>query len=777
MPAFHTHWLVALAAIPNEPDYIKAGSDAYQKKTLAYRDACLAALRGNNLEHDFNSARANWESALKENLDAVTCFSAYMLGACGPDFWTLPSEPKELWLVPRMAEIHFDLGHYNRTHRQFELSIAEVGGKSKDDLQTRVQRSYFLGMATHIAADLVVHQLVNVVAGAYNLLEHKKVLWFGKTWVNEHGGAYDMRLWNTHNKVEHFWDSYVRYHYLGDLDPFWPPALQSQGASGNSATQHGAFPLNFPTIEGLEREAAKYGVLQRCAKFLQKEETRFAVEKPLTFPWLFCDRVLAGQIQPFIYRIVVDKANGSYRANELAGDFREKATDEANAKQMKADSPVPSERQNLAFFSSERNTDDGSTSFNFLNFRVCPNVERTRQFAANVFYDHAALVPFVNTAAAAARTFVGELSSAYADGNVDPLKKLRGFWNLDTGLGLRVSQKKSTTDRESITELEFKHVFRELGTGNPEYVRNEPYLAGRKSGSYSFPGTRAFQTYPHDAFESIESVDEEGDNAYLEEIKVAEHTGGNGDASMVQTSTLKEENRLVLRDIKQRLTLRFRASIADLKTTQASQKDSSCEDLALFFLGDKAGKPGKATSEETRAWLAKESKILDYRDQPKDVDKGLQSFETRLLVNTEEEDLSDAKAEMRQIGKGIWNNIVPYSKHEGDYGRNFAIGTGRKHVLHSIDGGTFDPVNSLACYDNVSPTEHVFFTLHALVRRGRDHWDIFTKKAVPDPDLNEMVQISGLGTVKILLIYERKLDDTLCLSDCFIDGLQVRVET
>ena len=238
MPAFHTHWLVALAAIPNEPDYIKAGSDAYQKKTLAYRDACLAALRGNNLEHDFNSARANWESALKENLDAVTCFSAYMLGACGPDFWTLPSEPKELWLVPRMAEIHFDLGHYNRTHRQFELSIAEVGGKSKDDLQTRVQRSYFLGMATHIAADLVVHQLVNVVAGAYNLLEHKKVLWFGKTWVNEHGGAYDMRLWNTHNKVEHFWDSYVRYHYLGDLDPFWPPAPQSQGASGSSATPY-----------------------------------------------------------------------------------------------------------------------------------------------------------------------------------------------------------------------------------------------------------------------------------------------------------------------------------------------------------------------------------------------------------------------------------------------------------------------------------------------------------------------------------------------------------
>ena len=238
MPAFHTHWLVAFAAIPNEPDYIKAGSVVYQNKTLAYRDACIAALKDDDFVGMLNKARKDWQDSLKENLDNITCFSAYMLGACGPDFWTVTSEPKSWLGVPSRAKLHFDLGHYNRTHRQFELSIAEVGGKDRDDLQTRVQRSYFLGMATHVAADLVVHQLVNVMAGAYNLLEEDIAYLFGNTWVNEHGGGYDIRLWNTHNKVEHFWDSYVRYHYLGDLDPFWPTAARSQGKRGQSTAPH-----------------------------------------------------------------------------------------------------------------------------------------------------------------------------------------------------------------------------------------------------------------------------------------------------------------------------------------------------------------------------------------------------------------------------------------------------------------------------------------------------------------------------------------------------------
>ena len=63
----------------------------------------------------------------QDTIDAITCFSAYMLGACGPDFWTLPSQPLSGSLkVPSMAPIHFDLGHYNRRRRRIAQNRSPV---------------------------------------------------------------------------------------------------------------------------------------------------------------------------------------------------------------------------------------------------------------------------------------------------------------------------------------------------------------------------------------------------------------------------------------------------------------------------------------------------------------------------------------------------------------------------------------------------------------------------------------------------------------------------
>jgi hypothetical protein len=70
----------------------------------------------------------------------------------------------------------------------------------------------------------VVHQLVNISAGAYTLLEKWRVIFPDKAWQNEDWtiGSLGKNIWNTHNKIEHYWDTYVRYRYLGDQGLLWP---------------------------------------------------------------------------------------------------------------------------------------------------------------------------------------------------------------------------------------------------------------------------------------------------------------------------------------------------------------------------------------------------------------------------------------------------------------------------------------------------------------------------------------------------------------------------
>ena len=43
---------------------------------------------------------------------------------------------------------------------------------------------------------------------------------------------------------------------------------------------------------------------------------------------------------------------------------------------------------------------------------------------------------------------------------------------------------------------------------------------------------------------------------------------------------------------------------------------------------------------------------------------------------------------------GDWNNVVPYAKHKGQYGRNFAVATARRNVLRGSNDtkrSNFDP--------------------------------------------------------------------------------------
>jgi len=784
VPCFHTHWLVALQACESAPQYIRNGWDKYKSRVKSFRQALIDAIdaRAFNPKQTRSQFRqalkdeaATWKNGIQTSAeyDAISCFSAYMLGACGPDFWTVSSTARFLRsLIPDTASEHFDLGHYNRTHHQFELSVADVGGANKADLQSLVQRAYFLGMATHIAADVVVHQLVNISAGAYNLLEKWTYIFPDKAWQNEDWspGSLGKNIWNTHNKIEQYWDTYVRYRYLGDQGPFWPEQYKDREKWFAS--------LGFPTSDSLLDYAKrtykdKIAVVDDCEHVLKKTSIKYLIERPLMFPWVFCDRVLAdsSDIEPFIYRLVVDKKSGVYPH----GVAPKKVVKEKTSYQMKDPRTTTgySERKKLKFFSSAENDKDDHSSFNFLTFFICPNVQRTKAFGFNVFYHLPALQPFLRSAVAAAGKFVGALSSAYESGKPRDIGPLGYFWNLDTGLGLRITPGESDTDRECITELNFVHVFDMKGVPGldvevPAYVREEPYKDGRPEIAFGAPkGPPVYPTYlPAKPFDSILSVQETREDAYLEQIKLVEVSRTPDLASMVATCGIRPVNVRVSSQIAQRLNLRCKIAIADFR---AISREVPGEELAMFFMGDKNGPPGPGVSDETRDWLADNSAVLEFRPKPSFTRSALQHFVTHILVNTDRSE--DA---VRKIGRCDWNNVVPYKKTTVAHGRNFAISTGRRFVLRSRSGGAFEPLSDFECYTDISPTEHVFFTLHALALKDGEYYDLLSKEIVDVGELAKLKRIDETGVVKIVLLYKFAVDGSLLLTHSYVDGLSAK---
>jgi len=131
--------------------------------------------------------------------------------------------------------------------------------------------------------------------------------------------------------------------------------------------------------------------------------------------------------------------------------------------------------------------------FHFLNFKVCPNVERTRQFAANVLLRLRGSGSICQHGRRCCANVSLELSTAYDAG--DDLDTLANFGTWTPDLGLRVRQKDSTTRAAiSITELDFVACLpRAWHWEFRNYTRHEPYLAGRKSRDYSFQKARAFE--------------------------------------------------------------------------------------------------------------------------------------------------------------------------------------------------------------------------------------------------------------------------------------------
>jgi len=848
MPNFHVHWTVSWQALDAIPGPAQLGRDLYHQ-------AGKALAKGVHFDFDQVKTPAQvkeffdaslplrlsiWRNALEKTptvANHVSCFSAYMLGACGPDFWTVTTE-SYTGTLPDTASHHFDLGHYNRTHEQFRVSIEFAGS----DLRAAMERSYFLGMSTHVAGDLILHQLVNVSAGAYNLLKKKN-------WQNEHQEAL-IALWNSHNKVEHFWDSYVRYRYLGDYElhgdrkvfaddgPRWIEPLGFLVAETlvEKARALQDAPLRQAWLDRLlEPDRARYTGKAKTGGQQVRTALRVQLELPLLFPARGADRILGvwnptgEEVRPFIYNRVAHPSMGAYPNDQLY----QGAVDEKTTAQMEDDRKQPTstynEARKLSYFATPKNSQaklDWSMH-NYLTYSVCPDLGRLQERAGNrtlgkdAFYDLEALTRFGKKAVDLAKSFAGQLQQAYASKTRDGIGDLANFWNLDTGLGLQVQHVPSSTDREIVTRLDFLHVFdrriaasggKGPGWTRPADAADIPALKDLPENKKDWSAVTA-QAFPIRApvegatapdgvtipFASLGKVSEPDSNAFLDRIRV------DGTARA----------RLCTLPVSQVV-----AQPRERPSVTAERRLSAW--LDGFFARQESPRslrhPFGTVEESTRRTFAlqpvKHRLTLELRIPIADV--GAAPDEPALLFYSDEKigkaDASTAvcnewikkakligystqaerqgplrtftarilvnvlQEEDRLVAEGRWNNVVPYGANKRFYGRNFSIATGRRFVLVPRSGGRFAPQADYERYAKVSPTEHIFLSIYPLVRTATGVVDLFSKEEVTRADFDQTVRrISGLEWKKVVLLYDLAASGFLQFNRAFIDGLDVPV--
>ena len=235
------------------------------------------------------------------------------------------------------------------------------------------------------------------------------------------------------------------------------------------------------------------------------------------------------------------------------------------------------------------------------------------------------------------------------------------------------------------------------------------------------------------------------------------------------TASSKEVNKIQSRYIFNRLSLRIDTAVAHFCVPDNQ------EELCFYLLGDSSMDSVRYTEGRQKKWLNnKNTKVHVFDKSCSSNQLRLCTFQSFLLLNFEND-----KDVTRHITCGHWNNVINYKSHKAHYSRNYAIATGRRNVLHFDGDGQFWADKDFVYYTNVSPTEHIFFSLYLLVRTKEGCFDMLSKKKVEKTELDKIKKIDCLGFVKIVLFYTLdKVEQQFAaaqLDECYVDGLRVPV--
>ncbi len=188
-----------------------------------FRQAVLG-LPGQGIAADLKTSLTSFEERLRK--DTSTWRSHYdfeeyrkdsllasygFFGATGPDLFLIPDDSWDA-----MGDIDgitlSDFMHYNKVSGfaiwMLDRLKKRLAASTNADYKSRLnnQLAYCLGYISHVAADVMVHPLVNTMAGAYPTNPAQQ--------FENSEGSNGINIWKLHHKVEHYQDSYTRSQFF-----------------------------------------------------------------------------------------------------------------------------------------------------------------------------------------------------------------------------------------------------------------------------------------------------------------------------------------------------------------------------------------------------------------------------------------------------------------------------------------------------------------------------------------------------------------------------------
>jgi outer membrane protein OmpA-like peptidoglycan-associated protein len=656
--------------------------------------------------------------------DDIAIFSAFCAGAVGPDLWTIPNSTSDALLGKITGSWYFDLGHYNLSHLfpHFTLDKIRTAPATLSNMQKHYQKAYIFGYISHISLDILAHLKVNVFAGAY----HNQI---PKVWETEQGFIKEkVNIFNNHNKVEHYLDSYVRFFCF---EGYHPDNLKYIDARKNDFGQNECW--HFPNYTSYWKN--KLG----DAGISISGDDQYIIDLSTSLAGAFAHRYKKSEgselVTPFIRQYFWD----AYK--NCDGWLRSTDAGTLHPDNFK-DKDRPEEWVKLKYFSIVDDiwwndlNDEVDTQYYYLN-TVIPDLEKVNKNTRK-FYSPEAFGHFIQGSISVARSFIDDAAAYLATGNKSHLNRLR-FWNLDTGHSLRI--------RKNIVDSTTKNTI-------PACIDIISVLEDSSLSSWSVPQIKEWNTLSADRQDEWNGIPKLPASTPDDKLSIKVKSG--------DTKTLVV-NRPVDIAIRIRNTCFFEGDKESEIAAWIFGNDTAYDENA-FISGDKEQKADPLYK------IDKSSCLDDFSSKYASVEKRkVVKRESRLYTssfrgaNTKGKKSTGAD----KIDVDLPKRLLP---------RFIKVSSARKWVFYPTGSGNFEPDTTLHTYKTLYPSEDIALAVFALIKSADQYIDCMHDKTFNEADLVKLKKVKVVGINVAVMIFALKTAGNYELTNAWIDGEEVSFE-